>query len=83
MRKNGHHKSNLDSVNTVQKRVIGPFKKYVTRLRGRGLAKKMTNCDKGGRGIGQLFHKFHPYFDVVVHVENVNCVENMHISRNM
>ena len=26
----------------------GPFKKYITRLGGEGLAKKMTKCDIGG-----------------------------------
>ena len=29
---------------------LGSVKKYVTRLGGRGLAKKMTKCDIGGRG---------------------------------
>ena len=31
----------------------GPFKKYVTRLGGGGLTKKVTNCDTGGGGMSQ------------------------------
>ena len=30
-----------------------PFKKYVTHLEGRGLSKKITKCDIGGRGVSQ------------------------------
>ena len=32
---------------------MGPFKKYVARLEGRGLAKKVTMCDIGGRGLSK------------------------------
>ena len=36
----------------------GSFKKYVTSIGERGLAKKMTNCDLGGGGLIQRVVSF-------------------------
>ena len=40
----------INSVVVVIQDIMGPFKKYVTGLGGRGSSKIVTKCDKGGGG---------------------------------